>query len=195
LEKNTFGRAFDIAREGGFLTIFRHRLTGHEVIRTTDAIAVFIVVEGRGALFVRQTRPAMISDENPEGMIEEVVAGRFDRTLTVRQLVVAEVQEEVGATVAENQVKILNDGEPLATSPGVLTERIYLAYVEVRADQIEQRERIFGKPEEGEKIFRSFIPIDRLDMLDATIGCGDMKTFALTQWFLRQHEHERRTKP
>jgi len=171
----------------GFITVEKHIPTGFTVVRSSDAVAVFILVKNRGVLLIKQCRPALISEENPTGELIETVAGRFDVNLSPAQLIIKEVEEEVGGHITENQVFFLNNGIPLAVGAGLITDQIYLAYAEVDESQIEQTERTFGHPKEGEKITRMFVSIDELKKMTF----HDLKTFALVQWFLREYETER----
>ena len=70
---------------------------------------------------------------------------------------------------------------PVAMSPGVTTERLYLGYVEVSDAEIEQTERVFGVAAEGEQITRQFVSLEEL----ADMEFHDLKTWALAQWVLR----------
>jgi len=151
-----------------------------EVVIATDSIAFLVYNRDRDELlFVTQSRAPMMRPDNPEGAILEVGAGRFDTKIGVRGLVVKELKEELGVSATEDEVQVLNDGIPLALSPGVLTERQYLAYVEVTSDRIDPAKRLYGEPKEGESIIRRFIPIQDL----SKIPIYDMKTWALLQWF------------
>ncbi len=153
-----------------------------EVVHATNSVGIlFWIRETDEIVLTRQPRKAMIVVGNPEGLFLEVPAGRFDVKLGVVGLVVKEGHEEVGATFDECDVVILNDGEPLALSPGVLTERMYLTVVELRQDQLEAGDRIFGNPGEGERITRLRVSADEfINMIHE-----DMKTWALAQWFAR----------
>lgn len=154
-----------------------------EVVIATDSVA-FLVYNRTDdeVLLVTQDRAPMIRDDNPTGTIMEVGAGRFDKVIGVVGLVKAELHEELGVTnVPDDAIVILNDGIPLALSPGVLTERQYLAFVEVMRDQIDSTKRLYGAADEREQIERRFIPVSQL------VGkvFDDMKTWALVQWFLK----------
>lgn len=159
-----------------------------EVLRTTDSVSVLLYDRlNDRVLLAKQSRVAMVRDDNPDGLIEEVVAGRFDLAIGARGLVVKEALEEVGVTLTEDEVFLLNDGLPMALSAGVLTERGYLAYAEIRPEQIETEERVFGV-DEHENITRVWVPVSEL----ATRQYEDVRVFALVQWFLRKLEQERR---
>lgn len=155
-----------------------------EVVVVTDSVAIFVYDKTRHLVWlVTQDRAPMIRDGNEAGTITEVPAGRFDQAIGVRELVQKELDEELGVTgVADRDIQILNDGQPLALSPGVLTERQYLAYVEITQEQIDPANRLYGASDENEQIVRRFIPVDQLSQL----VCEDMKTWALVQWFLRK---------
>ena len=147
----------------------------------TDSVAFLVHNQDTDELlFATQDRAPMMRPDNPTGTILEVAAGRFDTNLGVRGLVVKELKEELGVTADESEIQILNDGIPLALSPGVLTERQYLAYVEVTSDRIDPAKRLYGERAEGEAIARRFIPVKDL----ARTPIHDMKTWALLQWFL-----------
>jgi len=178
------GNQFEEIFKNGFMSVERHIHTGFTIVRSSDAVAVLILIKNRGILLIEQCRPALISNENPNGILIEAVAGRFDVTLSPIELIKKEVEEEVGGIIRDNQILFLNDGIPLAVSAGINTEKIYLAYAEIEESQIEQTERIFGHAEEGEKIKRLFISIDEFKKMKF----NDMKTFALSQWFLREYE-------
>ena len=155
-----------------------------EVVFVTNSVAFLVYNKDKDELlFATQDRAAMIQDKNPQGTILEVGAGRFDKEIGIRGLIVKELQEELGVTATEAEVQVLNDGIPLALSPGVLTERQYLAYVEVTSDRIDSSKRLYGEPKEGEVIVRRFIPVTEL----ARIAIHDMKTWALLQWFLSRN--------
>ena len=91
-------------------------------------------------------------------------------------------------TATEDEVHVLNDEIPLALSPGVLTERQYLACVEVTTDRIAPAKRLNGERQEGETIARDFIPVSEL----SRIPIHDMKTRALRQWFRARRAAEPR---
>lgn len=154
--------------------------TGHILIEKPDSVAVLVRCADGRFVFIEQSRPAMIREDNPSGLNFEVVAGRFDRSLTVQQLVVAELQEEIGATIEEDQVFLLNAREPLAVSPGYSTERQYLAFVRLLPGQLEEADRVYGLAHEGESITRRFV--DPRDL--SIMHFEDLKTFALVQWYL-----------
>jgi 8-oxo-dGTP pyrophosphatase MutT (NUDIX family) len=151
-----------------------------EVIVTTDSVAFLVYNTSTDeVLFVTQDRAPMMEPNNPQGTLLEVGAGRFDIKIGVRGLIVKELKEELGVTVTENEVHVLNDEIPLAVSAGILTERLYLAYVEVTTDRIDPANRLYGNHEEGEAITRRFVSVSELPH----IQIHDMKTWALLQWF------------
>jgi hypothetical protein len=98
-------------------------------------------------------------------------------------LVVDEALEETGMVISPKQVKLLNRGIPLAASPGFLTERLYLAYVEMDLTAvIANPSGTFGLEEHGERITRVTVSFSYLERMPF----ADMKTFALVQWFLKE---------
>ncbi len=169
----------------GFVKIEKVDVDGKhllEVVVTTDSVAFLVHnVDTAEVLLVTQNRPAMIRPDNRDGTITEAAAGRFDKKIGIEGLILDELHQELGVVARVDQIRQLNDGEPLALSPGVLTERQYLAYVAVSDHQIDPTKRRYGDPAEGESIIRRFIPVQQLH----SMSFADMKTFALVQWFLR----------
>jgi len=151
-----------------------------EVVVATDSVAFLVYNRDRDeVLLASQDRVPMMEPNNPQGTLLEVGAGRFDLEIGVRGLVVKELKEELGVTATQDEVHVLNDEIPLALSPGVITERQYLAYVEITTDRIDPSDQLYGNHEEGEAITRHFIPVSEL----SKIQIHDMKTWALLQWF------------
>lgn len=154
-----------------------------EVVRVSNSVAFLVYnLDTDEFLMTTQNRFPMVTDKNPEGTILEVGAGRFDTKIGVAGLVVKELKEELGVDATEDEILVLNDGNPMALSPGVLTEMQYLAYVGITNDRIDTSKRLYGVAAEGESIIRRFIPLQ--DFVEGKIPIYDMKTFALIQWFL-----------
>ena len=168
----------------GFVKVEKHA-DGIEVVRSSDSVVVLLhdVVNGV-VLLVSQERRPMVSDRNPTGRITECVAGRFDKKLGIKALAIAEAKEEFGVDLHEGDIQILNGGEPLALSPGILTERSYLLYAEVRPEQIEDGEHVRGVGKH-EAITRVRVPVHSLEHMTF----DSMSCFALVQWFLREIKH------
>lgn len=154
-----------------------------DVVRTKAgrySVGFLIYVPERDSvILVGQNRTAMISDSNPNGYVVEVPAGRCDRPESVKATIAREASEEVGAMVEEDQIVLLNDGVPLAMSPGILDELMYLAYIELDEGQLSP-DRKFGLADEGEVIDRMLVPTQKA----CDTVCVDMKTKALL-WYLR----------
>lgn len=162
----------------GFVKVLKHRNTGYEIVKVTDSVAFLIWDSSTDSILLT------LQHRVPMGCaLLEVPAGRFDVDLDVKELVVKEAKEEVGVTITEDDVFLLNNGKPLAVAPGVLTERCYLAYVEVSASQIEKGDT-YGVPEEGESIQRVSMSVE--DLMMDTVVYDDMKTSALVHYFLRE---------
>jgi 8-oxo-dGTP pyrophosphatase MutT (NUDIX family) len=154
-----------------------------EILRTSDSLSVlFYDPVNRRIILVRQPRESMISQDNPEGLITETVGGRFDVKLGTRALAVKEAKEEIGAEVTEEEVILLNHDRPMALSAGALTEKAYLAFVELKSNQIENEERLFGLASEGERIRRIYVSVNDLE----NYICEDVRVFALIQYLLRR---------
>ncbi len=160
-----------------------------EVVRANAgpfSVAFLIYIpEDASVILTQQVRPAMISADNSTGLLVEVPAGRCDKPgETIKGVIKREGSEEVGAEIGEDQIELLNGGEPLAMSPGVLDEKIYLARIILRRGQL-AADREFGCPNEGEHINRIRVPVSDIAML----RCVDLKTKTLLLHFLlTQHE-------
>jgi hypothetical protein len=170
----------------GFVKVDKVETTAglREVVVATNSVAFLVYnKDTHELLFATQDRAPMMQQDNPQGTLLEVGAGRFDTKIGVRGLVVKELKEELGVTATESEVQVLNNEIPLALSPGVLTERQYLAYVEVTSDRIDPAKRLYGERKEGEAIARRFVPVRELPQTPI----HDMKTWALLQWFFARH--------
>ena len=175
----------------GFVTV-QKTSDGHEVVRTTNSVAVLVYVpETDQIVFILQKRPALCPpvpdgydpERIPLGWILECPAGRLDKPgESVVQAIVRELWEEIGARVNPEQVTILNEDRPLAMSPGILNEKVYLAYVSISPEQLDKDKEIFGV--DGEHIQQVFLPTSIL----AQTTHDDLKTWALVQWFLRERQ-------
>ena len=119
----------------------------------------------------------METKANPRGLTTEAPAGRFDYQATPTQLAVNEVKEETGIDLKPEEITILNDGQPLATSPGVLTEKVYLCFAQVRLDNLDRTHNHFRHHRED--VHRLFIPVEEF----RTMTLESAKLFALREWF------------
>jgi len=157
----------------------------NEIVRATDSVTVLLRdIERDRVLLVKQRRVAMCTDENPEGWLTELVAGRFDVDLGPIDLVIKEAQEEAGVTLKREDVRLLNQGEPLALSAGILTERAYLAYATFVPDQLSGDDTdTFGVQTEGEAITRVWMSTNAFLLLYTP---EDLRVFALQQYLLAQ---------
>lgn len=156
-----------------------HRGRSREIYHTTDAVAILLYDKaGRRLILVRQPREAMINEANPDGLITEPVAGRFDCDLGVTALAVKESLEEAGVTLREDQIEVLNSGQSMPGSPGESDSRKYLCYAIVEPGQIGPNQMIFSAPGEDERTTRVFLPNDELE----TYVCEDLSAFALIQY-------------
>jgi len=155
-------------------------LRQREVVRKKNAAAFLIYEPIRNAIIlVSQVREPMITAENPAGLITEAPAGHLESN-NIAAEIAREASEELGATIQENQLFLINKSALLAVSPGWTTEQMALGYVRLRPGQLEEGERQFGLAAEGENIKRKFISVSDL----SSMVFEDLKTFALVQWFL-----------
>ena len=154
-----------------------------EVVRATDSVTIlFYNPSNRCVLLIKEPRAAMITKTNPRGLMIGNVAGRFDVDLSPRTLVVKEAKEEAGITIKESDVILLNNGQLMAVNAGMTNEKCYLAFVLIGWDNIENNERIFGNPQDGETIER--IWMTRKKFAKYQPEC--LRVFTLQQWFLNQ---------
>jgi hypothetical protein len=150
------------------------------IFETSDSACVLVnITDKQQIMLVRQKREAMVRPTNPDGIITECLAGRFDKDETPSQLIHRESAEEAGISVKIENIEPLNQGYPMALSAGCLTELSYLMYVEITSNQMEEVERTFGLADEGEEIIRVFISYGRLE----TFVCEDARVFGMIQWF------------
>jgi len=151
-----------------------------EVVRATDSVSILLYNPDEGyLLLVQQPRAPMISADNPHGILIETVAGRFDIDLGVKALAVKEAAEEVGAIINEDDVTLLNSGHPLALSPGVLTEKAYLAMARIDIPFGEATDHVFGAEGEGEEIKRIFLRFDAVFDFINSGRCQDLRVYTL----------------
>ena len=152
------------------------------VVHTTNSVNVLIFEpESRRVILVRQPRASMISDDNPEGLFTETAAGRFDVALGPVALMIKEVHEETGITIAQEQLELLNDGEPLALSAGVMTEEAYLGIARIAPEQMPDTGRAYSAADEDERIRLVAATLD--DLKGRPIN--DLRVFAIVQYLLR----------
>ena len=166
----------------GFYTMEVHETPQgrREVLRTTDSVSVLVFDKKRDRIIlVRQPRQSMVWDDNPKGLITESIAGRFDTKISVEELIVKELREEIGATIRGEQVRLLNNEHPMAVSAGAITEKTYLALVELEEGQLEETERMFTADRENEQISRVYLHISDI----GRYVCEDVRVFALLQYF------------
>lgn len=154
----------------------------YEVVVVKPSISCLIYDQtSDSVVFVRQQRPAMVTEGNPEGWTTELPAGRFDRAATAKALIVAEALEEAGIALKEEYIFFLNNEGALAQSSGESTGKIVLTYAEITDDQIDHSQTTFGDPEVGEYTERIMVPVSEL--AEMTFNC--LVSFASVQWFLR----------
>lgn len=151
----------------------------YEMVLATDSVSLLVYHRTRRqVVLVKQNRPPMACTDNPDGKTIELVAGRFDVDLPPTALMVKEAEEEIGATIKEEDIELLNNGQPLFVSAGMTNEKCYLGYVEIDDSMIIQDERTFGVAEEGEVIERIWMNIE--DFLSQACEC--VRVMTMQQW-------------
>lgn len=163
----------------GFFSIRLTPINGiwREIVEAKDSACVLLVNYKTCQIFlVRQKRAPMISEFNPDGFIIETVAGRMDEC-AVRDNMAREIEEETGISVNPKNIRLINDGCALASTPGMTNEHIFLGIVTVPDDQIPRAGKRGGLAEEGESTEIVAVSFDDL----YSYICEDMKTFALIQ--------------
>lgn len=161
----------------GFVKVWRSK-AGFEIVQPTDAISLLVYVKDKKLIvFVEQERLPMMGTVNVDsfGHTLELIAGRLDKPgVSFVDIARAEAKEEAGVTV--EKVHLMNEGKPLALSPGVSTERCYIAYAVVDSSQLEGSTR-YGS-EDGEQTIRTLIPIGRLPRsFDSAVTMASVVTF------------------
>lgn len=164
-----------------------HRGRTHEVCLATNAVTILMYDPiNRRVILIQQPRAAMVRPDNPDGIIVETVAGRFDCDLDPVSLAIKEAQEESGVTLRPDQVQVLNSCQMMADCPGLTSQRSYLCYAEITPDQIGADQETFSAAGENEQIRRLSISVDDLP----NYVCEDIHVFALVQWLLRKLDQE-----
>lgn len=178
-----------VLHEGFFkLVLMQTPMGKRECLITSDSVNLLIyapsqswVLDWGKVVLVRQSRPAMAHSKNPEGMITETMAGRFDVALSPRELMAKEAHEELGLIIDPDNIQLLNQGRPMALSAGAITERAYLGIACVEFDDLPDPGAIYGLKEEGEHIQPIILDVSEL----ADYVCEDVRVFALLQYLLR----------
>lgn len=152
-----------------------------EVVEATNSVSIlFYFPIGDKVLLIKEPRASMISDDNPEGITTQSVSGRFDVDLSPKALMIKEADEEAGVLIEEEDIVMLNGGQPMAVSAGMTNEMCYLAFAEIYPEMIFDHGKIFGCPTEGEKIERVWI--NRKDFISQPTTC--VRVFAFQQWLI-----------
>ncbi len=121
-----------------------------------DAVAVLVHRQGaagrevltrmnlRPAAYFRREKSPAVPDPAPYLRVEEIVAGLLEEEDRgeegVRRRAAAEVWEEAGFRVGADEVRLL--GAPFFVAPGILSEKVFLAAVDVSGRE--------GAPPEGD---------------------------------------------
>jgi nudix-type nucleoside diphosphatase (YffH/AdpP family) len=148
-----------------------------------DSVAALIVHTGTGcALLVEQFKYPVLGVGDGDGWIVEVVAGMVDHGETPEAAIRREVREEIGYELAH-----LERVSTFFVSPGGSSERVFLFYGEVSAD--DRTGPPGGITAEGENIaIREYrIPealaaVERGEIVDA-------KTIISLYWLRQRQEH------
>lgn len=168
----------------GYFTLAEIKMRGHkrEVLMGHDSVSLLVFIpKWQKIILLRQPRVGMISRENKDGRTMELIAGRVDKELSIKDIIIDEAKVEAGVNLHEEQIVFLNRGKPMAVSAGALNEKSYLAYAEVEPEQIDNVSQIFwGDREEGEIIERHFIDLQELP----EFICEDVRTFVMIQFLL-----------
>jgi len=157
---------------------------GQEVIKAQrertirpDSAAVLIYHRDRESfVFTHQFRYP-ISGNDPQ-FILEIPAGGIDEGEKAREAARREVYEEVGY-----RCNTLEEIAAVFSSPGTCSERIYIYFAEVGAeDQLSQGGGVVSENEQIKVVYK-----DRKICLSQLLKIDDAKTLIALQWFL-QHK-------
>ncbi len=170
---------------GKFLSIWRLKKSGQEIVTKKDAVAILVYNYTRQQLlFVNQYRPAIggISLEAIAGHIEECPKGVRDDDWA-KETMVRELQEEAGVSITPSRIQLVHPFRGFYVSPGFTTEKIWLGYVQISDEDMETTERVFGLAEEGEATERVWLGLEGISW-NVQHSFQDMKTMLLVYWFL-----------
>lgn len=144
-----------------------------EVVLATNAVAILIYNKrSHSFILISQYRVGV------QRHILEPVAGRFDGNYGIKELCQKEIKEETGIVVSEQEIILISD-HPFCVSPGLTTEKIYLAFVSVNLDTSSLIKDNLGNQNEGENISLVEIPVSDL----GNYVIEDLKLLALLNWF------------
>ncbi len=181
----TPGTFVQILYENPFLKLeeWAHPVTGRPwyVVRCTNSVSGLLHdVVNKRVLLIRSNHIAAQYETNPCGTLITPFAGRFDRLVSPKQLLIDEGWEELRAVIPEQDVCILNNGVSMVLSIGIITERGYLCYAQITEGQLSGSDNeTFGLASEGEEINRHWVSEDEFLADDYT--CVDMRVFAFRQ--------------
>lgn len=175
----------DIVYANNFLRVeeWIHAVTGRPwyIVHVTDSVAgILHDVVNKRVLLIRSPHVAIQSKDNPTGECITPFAGRCDRLVTPKQLCIDEGAEEVGATIPEEAIVVLNNGVSMLLSVGIIPERTHLCYAQIKIDQLTgSDDDTFGLASEGEEIVRHWVSEE--EFLADDYVCDDLRTLAFRQ--------------
>jgi len=179
----------EIKYKGYFTVEVRETLCGKREVQVAhDSVSLLVYIpRWNKIVLLNQPRVGMMSKENPDGFTMELIAGRVDKDIPLKDIIIDEASKEAGISLRPEQIKLLNRGEPMAISAGGTTEKSYLAFAEADPEQIlEPLRTTWGDPQENEIIERYFIELEELNDFE----CEDVRVFALIQFLLRKKKSE-----
>lgn len=158
------------------------------VVRASDSVVGMLYdATNDRILLVRQYRAPMVREDNPDGAITELVAGRFDVNLGPKALLVKEAEEEAGVKITEDEVELINLGVPMSLSAGVLTERCYGGFAVIHPDRIAEGDEGYGV-DEGEQISRIWMSAEKFISPTTVHDCW--RVYAMAQLLARRRLEE-----
>lgn len=151
-----------------------------EVVVRNEAIAgLFYHTEEQKYWFVEQIRIPTLTEENPNGLLVECMAGMVDEGETTEEALIREAKEEIGYSL--KNVKYLST---FYSTPGGCNEKVALFYAEL--DQ--QISAGGGNLSEGEDIRVVKYSYDELEALYHSDKIRDAKTLIAVQWLFLQNK-------
>ena len=147
------------------------------LLRRPDAVCAVVYNTDRDALyFVSQFRLGLAAKDDPAWTVE-LTAGVVEEGESREEAIVREIREELGFAVTHAE-----EVQKIYPSPAILSERIYLYYIEVTDDQ-----RVSGgggTDHEHEDLQISEVPLAELpDFIDKN-DIIDSKTLIGLAWFM-----------
>jgi len=157
------------------------------LLRRPDAVCAVVYNTDRSVLyFVRQFRLGIAAKGDPAWAVE-LAAGVVDPGETHLEAIIREVREELGFEVSQAR-----EIRKIFPSPAILSERIYLYYIEVTDAQ--RTSTGGGTLHEHEDLEILEVPVDQVNGAIDRLNITDAKTLCGLAWFMTEKEGPKKRK-